>query len=167
MLKLNIPESEDWKTDTDNNMINCFRELMAQNNEYQDDAMVGIFWYDPKDDDLFGVYAIDVNDVNFYKSDTFNCKVRTCKQLHYAMWQKECNKGRDKRFQTMDYTKYPRGRVFQLENGKFIVCVGKWINEYPSCKDLVLIEFQLPKDNTEFVIDSHWDLEHGWSNKKI
>ena len=35
MLKLNIPESEDWKTDTDNNMINCFRELMTQNNEYQ------------------------------------------------------------------------------------------------------------------------------------
>lgn len=167
MLKLNIPNSEDWKTDTNNNMINCFRELMFENNEYQDDALVGIFWYDPAKDDLFGVYAVDVNDVNFYKSDTFNCEVKTCKQLHYAIWQKECNKGRDKRFQTMDYTKYPRGRVFQLSDGSFIVCVGKWIRDYPSCKDLILIEFQLPKDNTEFVIDSHWDLGHGWSDKKL
>lgn len=167
MLKLNIPNSEDWKTNTNNNMINCFRELMSENNEYQDDALVGIFWYDPATDDLFGVYAVNVNDVNFYKSDTFNCEVKTCKQLHYATWQKECNKGRDKRFQTMDYTKYPRGRVFQLSDGSFIVCVGNWINDYPSCKDLILIEFQLPKDNTEFVIDSHWDLGHGWSDKKL
>jgi hypothetical protein len=51
--------------------------------------------------------------------------------------------------------------IFIVEN------VGDWIKDYPSCKDLILIEFQLPKDNTEFVIDSHWDLGHGWSDKKI
>ena len=67
-LKLHIPESNDWKTDTDNNTINAFRELMIENNEYQDDPMVGIFWYDPDENDLFGIYSIDAEDTNYFNS---------------------------------------------------------------------------------------------------
>ena len=30
-----IPNSDDWRTDTDNPMVNAFRELMMENNQYQ------------------------------------------------------------------------------------------------------------------------------------
>lgn len=66
----------------------------------------------------------------------------------------------------MDYTKYPRGRIFEIKNKGFVVCVGKWINDYPRVKRLVTDEFQLP-ENTEFIIDQHWDLGHGWSDKEL
>ena len=86
--------------------------------------------------------------------------------MHYTIWQRECNKGKDKRFQTMDYTKYPRGRVFEVKDKGFKVCVGNWIKDYPEVKQLVIDEFQLP-ENTEFVIDRHWDLGRGWSDKEL
>lgn len=165
-IKRDIPDSEDWKTNTDNDRVNAFREIMAYNNQFVDDPYVGIFWYDPEEDDLFGVYSSLAEDMKFYESTMFGGMARTCRPLHYSIWQKECNRGRDKRFQTMDYTKYPRGRVFEVQGQGFVVCVGSWINDYPSVKELVLEEFQLP-DDTEFLIDSHWELGHGWSDKDL
>lgn len=164
--KLNIPESEDWRTDTDNTMINVFREVMKYNNQFQDDPNIGIFWYDPNEKELFGVYSVFVDDVDYFFSLIFNAEAKTCKRMHYALWQKECNKGKDKRFQTMDYTKYPRGRVFEVKDEGFKVCVGRWIKDYPEAKQLILDEFQLPED-TEFIIDGHWDLGRGWSDKEL
>lgn len=29
----------------------------------------------------------------------------------------------------------------------------------------IMLEFQLPEDNTRFAQDEHWDLGHGWSNE--
>lgn len=165
-LYQDIPDSADWQTNTDNNQINAFREVMAHNNQYVDDPYVGIFWYDPEADELFGVYSVLAEDAKFYESTMFGAMTRTCRPLHYSIWQKECNRGKDKRFQTMDYTKYPRGRVFEVKDQGFVVCIGSWINDYPSVKNLVLDEFQLP-DDTEFLIDSHWELGHGWSDKDL
>lgn len=165
-LKLNIPESDDWSTNTNNQMINTFREIMKENNQYVDDPNVGIFWFDPNEQELFGVYYVLAEDAKYFHSNIFNNEARTCKPMHYAIWQKECNKGKDKRFQTLDYTKYPRGRVFEVKDVGFKVCVGSWINDYPKVKQLVLDEFQLP-ENTEFIIDKHWDLGHGWSDKDL
>ena len=75
--KLNIPESEDWRTDTDNNMINVFREVMKYNNQFQDDPNIGIFWYDPNEKELFGVYSVFVDDVDYFFSLIFNAEA-TC-----------------------------------------------------------------------------------------
>lgn len=152
--KKEIPDSQDWKTDTSDNTINAFREIMAHNNQYVDDPYVGIFWYDTENQELFGVYSVLAEDVDYYYSDAFGAKAKTCKPLHYALWQKGANKNKDSRFQAK-YTDVPRGRVFEVENQGFIVCVGKWINDCPEAKAEILYEFQLPND-TEFVIDSHW-----------
>lgn len=162
-LHKDIPKSEDWRTDTDNNMINAFREIMANNNQYVDDPYVGIFWYDSEDKDVFGVYSILAEDAKYYQLDVFNARAKTCERMHYAVWQKGVNKGKDPRFK-VDYTSVPRGRVFEVENRGFVVCVGHWINDYPEAKQAIIEEFQLP-DNTEFEIDSHWDLGRGWSDK--
>lgn len=158
-----IPDSADWKQNTNSSEINTFREIMADNNQYVDDPYVGIFWYDPESDDLFGVYSILAEDVDYYYSETFGCKAKTCRPMHYALWQKGVNKGKDPRFQ-YEYTSVPRGRVFELEDRGFVVCVGQWITDYPQAKKLILDEFQLP-DDTEFEVDSHWDLGRGWSDK--
>ena len=167
IYKQPIPNSEDWNTNTDNPMINAFREVMANNNQYQDDPMVGIFWYDVEEQDLFGVYSVDASHEDFYFSEGFNANVRTCNRMHYAMWQKYKNKYANTKkgeIYKQEYNQVPRGRVFEIEDEGFVVCVGKWINDYPEAKSLILDEFQLP-DNTEFLIDSHWDLGHGWSDK--
>ena len=158
-----IPDSEDWRTDTDDPMINGFREIMAYNNQFQDDPSVGIFWYDPDTESLFGVYSVLASDCKWYHSETFGANARTCNPMHYALWQKGVNKGRDPRFKN-DYTSVPRGRVFEVENQGFVVCVGNWINQYPEAKAEILEEFQLP-DDTTFEVDSHWDLGRGWSDK--
>ena len=163
-MKLRIPESSDWNTNTKNEKINFIRTIMKENNDYVGDPCVGIFWYDSNKKELFGVRSNIAEDTQYHLSPMTHQEIRTTKFLHYSVWQKECNKKVDQRFQTMDYTKYPRGRVFQVKNKGFEVYVGTWINDYPECKSLVIEEFDLP-DNTEFIIDSHWDLGHGWSDK--
>lgn len=161
-----IPDSEDWRTDTDDPMVNAFREQMIYNNQFVDDPYVGIFWYDPNEDMLFGVYSALAADTNYYPSKIFNANARTCKALHYQVWSKEQHKRRKNPKFMGDYTKIPRGRIFEVENRGFVVCVGAWINEYPQAKELIIDEFQLP-DDTEFLVDSHWDLGRGWSDKQL
>jgi len=153
----------DWEYNSSED-INALKELMAENIQYQDDSEVGIFWYDPENDELFGVKSADVNDVAFYKSTLFGGKeVKTCRPLHYKVWEKEYYRGKDQRFHG-DYTLVPRGRVFFVKDEGFIVVVGDWINDYPQAKLLIISEFNLPA-NTEFIIDTHWNLGHGWSDK--
>lgn len=160
MIKLSIPESSDWNTNTNDSKINLIRTVMYENNEYVGEPCVGIFWYDADNNELFGVRSTIADDTKYYKSEKSNQEVRTTKFLHYAVWQKECNKGHDARFKTMNYTNVPRGRVFQVKDKGFEVYVGNWITQHPECKELVIDEFDLP-ENTEFIIDTHWDLGHG------
>lgn len=164
VLILLIIKNNDWKTDTNDPMINAFREIMSENIQYQDDPCVGIFWYDRNEKELFGIYSTLAEDTQFSDVSIFDQKARTCRQLHYNIWDKNKRKNKDSRFRA-DYTKVPRGRIFQLEDGTFVVCVGKWFNTNKECLDLVLDEFQLPIDKTEVKVDSHWDIGHGWSDK--
>lgn len=154
----------DWEFNSSSD-INALKELMHENITHQDDSEVGIFWYDVDNDELFGVKSADVEDVSFYKSSLFDVRVKTCKPLHYKIWDRERRRGKDKRFRG-DYTRVPRGRVFYLEDTGFVVVVGSWIKDYPEAKSCILDEFNLPSD-TQFKVDSHWDLGHGWSDKFI
>lgn len=86
--------------------------------------------------------------------------------MHKQIWKKESFRGRDKRF-VGDYTLIPRGRVSFVKNKGFIVFIGEWINKYPSVKDDIIYEFELPKDNVQFVIDEHWNIGYGWSDELI
>lgn len=161
-MKNYIHQSEDWRTDTLDPQINAFRELMAENMQYQDDPYVGIFWYDTRNDELFGVKSALAEDVPYKLTDLFKNRARTCTPLHEKVWEKEYYRGKDQRFRG-DYTKVPRGRVFEVEGQGFVVCVGSWIHAYPEAKALILDEFNLPEDQTVFKIDIHWELGHGFS----
>lgn len=155
--------TSDWAYD-DNQQMNAFKEVMAANMDHQDDGEVGIFWYDPEEDDVFGVKSASVDDVPYYNSDIFRgCRVKTCRPLHYKVWDRERHRGKDPRF-SGNYTKVPRGRVFYVEGRGFVVVVGSWINEFPEAKEAIKSEFNLPND-VDFEINSHWDIGHGLSDK--
>lgn len=146
-----------------NKYANAAIEIMMANMEIQEEANVGSFWYDPVNDELFGVHSVPVSSLQFYESKQFQANVKTGPKLHQTIWKKESMRGKDIRFKE-DYTKAPRGRVFEFENIGFVVFTGDWINDYPNAKDLIISEFDLPK-NTEFRIDEHWNVGRGWSNE--
>ena len=148
----------------EDNETNAAKAVMVDNEKYQDDPYVGIFWYDTKENELFGVKSTLAREARWYTSHQFNTTVRTETRLHKQVWQKEFFKRKDKRFQG-DYTQVPRGRIFEFKNDGFKVFTGSWINDYPECKNLIMYEFQLPENNTKFVQDEHWDIGHGWSDE--
>ena len=157
--------NDDWIPNRDDPDVNAFIEVMTDNFDKQDDPDVGIFWYDADSDDLFGVVAVSLDEAKAFRSRLFNNReVRTCQKLHHRVWQKEHFRGKDRRFNG-DWTKVPRGRVFALDDSTFVVMVGHWIRQYPQVMDYVLDEFQLPEDNTEFRIDRHWDIGHGYADR--
>lgn len=137
-------------------------KVMEDNMEFQDESKVGIFWYDPKKDVLFGVCKTEASDV---KPNAQGQK--TSKTLHRNEWQKQKNRCISKGITDTpfkgDYTQVPRGRVWQdEETSLFYITVGSWISEYPEARPLIIDEFDLT-DDVEFRIDEHWEIGHGWS----
>ncbi len=139
-------------------------DVMRNNDMYQDDSEVGMFWYDPEEDELFGIRSSLANSVGWYHSNQWNHDVRTDTHLHKNIWQKEFHRGKDKRFRG-DHTLVPRGRVFEFKDEGFKIFVGDWIDDYPQAEQLIIDEFNLPKDNVEIIKDIHWDIGHGWSDE--
>lgn len=135
---------------------------------------LGIFWYDYNNDVLFGV---EKGDAELYVTQG---RLATFPKLHKTYWQKMHYKAVSKGdtesvfYNEHDYTQIPRGRVF-LEDGKYYVNVGSWINGYingnkcidsEKLRELVSDEFNLP-DSFEFRQDEHWDIGHGWSEEQF
>ena len=163
-FKENIPNSSDWNSNTNDFEYNAFISLMKANNEFVDEPNLGIFFYDPEKEELFGVKSCLASDVKFGYSQDFGGNVRTCRAEHYQIWKKEKYRGKDLRFQVPNYTLIPRGRIFEEEGKGFFVCVGSWINDHPQAKKEILLEFDLPEDKTEFRINPHWEIGHGWGD---
>ena len=128
-------------------------ECMRKNMDTQDDAELGFFWYDPTSDELFGVTSTPASALKFYHNNVFDIDVRTDLRLHKTVWEKEFFRKKDRRF-LGDYTKVPRGRVFEFKDSGYVVYTGSWINQYPQVKEQILFEFNLPQD-TEFRVDHH------------
>ena len=142
-----------------NDMMNNMIEIADE----QDKPKVGPFWYDPIKDELFGAYPVIADDVKPYKSE-YGEETRTGSRLHEQIWKKEVYRNKDRRF-SGDYTQVPRGRVFKVGD-KYVVMTGDWIDTYPSAKEQIIFEFDLPED-AEFRKDIHWDIGHGWSDMKL
>ena len=106
---------------------------------HNEDPKVGIFWYNPQRNELFGVVALSLDDPEINNLNT----------------SKYIGAYEDK----------PRGRVFFKDN-KFIITVGSWINENDNYRAIDLVEetFDLTNEDTEIVVDSHWEIGSGWEN---
>lgn len=145
------------------NKNNSAIQAMQNDMNIQDDFMVGSFWYDVVNNELFGVDQVPAKSRNYYHSKQFGFDIRTGPILHQTRWKKEALKKKDKRFSN-DYTKVPRGRVFDYKDIGPVVFTGSWINNYPQVKQFIIDEFDLP-DNVIFYQDEHWDIGHGWSDE--
>lgn len=140
-------------------------EVMKANNKLQNNASVGCFRYDINKKELFGVYSALADDIPFQKTNIFDQKVKNGRKLCKDIWEKQ-SFGHDSRFKG-DYTLVPRGRVFQLEDKSFAVIVGDWIKDYPEATEIIIYEFDLPKDNTKFIINNHWNIGQNFADELI
>lgn len=102
---------------------------------------IGIFWYDPKEHEFFGVYK---------------------KELTPKMVEESMQNGINViNYEKSDHCQSTRGRV-AWNIDKFIVLVGKWAEDIQD-ELTVLINQHFALPYFEFVYDEHWDLGHGWS----
>ena len=138
-------------------------DVMSKNLNTQDLPRVGIFWYDVKNDDLFGVVSSQISEASV------SAGLSSVNTLHRDWWKKQYNKlkykNNDKEQYPFvgDYKDTPRGRVFyDNRTGLFVIKLGSWINKYPKAKFLIIDEFNLNEQDYRFEIDSHWEVGHGW-----
>ena len=137
---------------------------MEANRGHGDDPKVGIFWYNPSWNELFGIVTHPVRD--YTRANASDGRI-TCSELHEDVWRKEFNRqkfhGDGSGPFIGAYENKPRGRVFySIDEDKFIVTAGHWLDEYPQAKELILDEFDLPRDKTVFQYAVHWDIGHSW-----
>jgi len=149
-------------------------DVMRQMQDFltPENPKVGIFWFDYKKEELFGVEKTEIT------PELLKKKFFTHPKLHRNYWQKWHFRAVAKQekesiyYQEHNYTLIPRGRIF-YNDGKYSVMVGDWIekgvNGIPvnaeKLHDLICDEFDIPED-FDFVIDSHWNLGRGWSEKE-
>lgn len=161
---MNVKEVKEKVKKRESDEINAAIEAMINSFDEQNEPMVGPFWYDPDNKEIYGQVVALAKDIPYRYSLLLNKEIKTGSATAKNIWERQCLRNKDKRF-SGDYTLRPRGRVFEFKDEGFKVFVGEWINLYPEAKEEILFEFQLPKDKTEFVIDEHWDIGHGWSQE--
>lgn len=153
-------------------------QLLDEMQEYMEPIKVGIFWYNFIKEELLYPEGKPVTEIGWPKHTTYN-------KLHQDIWKKLHFKAiatkniNSPAYKERNYTLIPRGRIFidSLDENKFSVKVGNWINDgiigpngehYNVNPDilraLLICEFNLP-DDFEFVIDEHWDIGKGWSER--
>jgi hypothetical protein len=127
--------------------------VMASEQSNKDNAMVGMFWYNTKDKELFGIVKEDPSKMEFSDEG-----IKSTSKTHPSLWKKEYHKGNP--LFRGDYTMKPRGRVRLYKDKGFAVMVGKWLEDYPEAQQMIIKEFNLPED-VAFMYDEHWDIGEG------
>ena len=130
----------------------------------QENPKVGIFWYSPQLQDVFGVVAIDA--ATAPKSGQSG--LRTCKELHKYLWKKQFNYDKAHNINSPfrgDYKYTPRGRIFyddELE--EYHILVGAWLNDYPEAQPKIRAAFNLTDPNLHVIFERgiHWEIGMGY-----
>ena len=141
-------------------------DTMKNGFDSDSEPKVGIFWYDPDAKGLFGVIKISAKDLPFNAM-----RKKTVSTLHKHQWHEERKiaqrYGAKLDYFDQDYTRVPRGRIFEFKNSGFKIMVGSWINDFSEAKELIVKEFNLGNVNPEWVQDEHWDIGRGWSDEFV
>ena len=139
---------------------------MAANRGAGDEPKVGIFWYNTTLKELFGVVTHKRTD---YMKPNAGGGLITCSEMHEDVWKKEFRRqkyhgGGVGPFKG-EYQYKPRGRVFYSPaNDQYIIAVGSWVEDNREAIDLIIDEFDLPKDKTIIRKASHWDIGQTWND---
>jgi hypothetical protein len=140
-------------------------EMINEMSQYllDDKAEVGLFWYNPTDEELFEVHSIPATSLK--KGEM------TYPKLHKDIWAKLHFRAKDRKknglsyesIYLVDYTQVPRGRIF-LKDDTFYILTGSWITD--TIKNMIIEQFNLQNCEIIFKIDSHWEIGHGWSTEQ-
>jgi hypothetical protein len=138
--------------------------VMAANRGAGDEPKVGIFWYNVAHKKLFGVITHKRTD---YLKPNAGGGLITCSEMHEDVWKKEFYKQKyhnnGKGFFIGQYQDKPRGRVFYSpQDDQYIIAVGSWIDDHKEAIDMIIEEFDLPKDKTITKKAPHWDIGQTW-----
>lgn len=141
-------------------------ETMARNRGAGDEPKVGIFWYNATLKQLFGVVTHKRTD---YLKPNAGGGLITCSEMHEDVWKKEFRKQKYHGDGTGpfkgEYQYKPRGRVFyNPTDDQYIIAVGTWIDENSEAIDLIIEEFDLPREKTIVQKASHWDIGQTWND---
>ncbi|MBQ9417968.1 MAG: hypothetical protein IJU19_05235 [Bacteroidales bacterium] len=141
--------------------------LMASNRGKDGEPMVGIFWYSPQHNELFGVRSHRVSDFTKANSRTEFGSI-SCSEMHEDVWRREYNRQKYKHGGIGPYSgayeMTPRGRIFYNPDTRvFTIAVGSWISQYPQAVPLIVEEFNLEATVYEVKTASHWDIGQKWN----
>ena len=141
-------------------------ETMAKNRGAGDEPKVGIFWYNAARKELFGVVTHKRTD---YLKPNAGGGLITSSEMHEDVWKKKLRRQKYHGDGTGpikgEYQMRPRGRVFYSPaDDQYIIAVGTWIDESPEAIDLIIDEFDLPREKTIVKKASHWDIGQTWSS---
>jgi Txe/YoeB family toxin of Txe-Axe toxin-antitoxin module len=133
--------------------------LMSANRGKDNEPKVGIFWYNRAKNELFGVVSHKVSD--YSRANASDGRI-TCSEMHEDIWKQKYHGNGEGPF-VGAYQDKPRGRVFyNMDTDTYEVAVGKWLEDYPQAYDLILEEFNLPKEKTAPKYAIHWDIGMSW-----
>lgn len=140
--------------------------LMASNRGKDDEPKVGIFWYSPVNNELFGVRSHRVTDYLKANSRSEFGSV-SCSEMHEDVWKKEFHRQKYKNGGigpfSGAYEMTPRGRIFYNPDTEvFTIAVGSWIEQYPQAVGLIVAEFNLQQTHYEVKTAHHWDIGQKW-----
>ncbi len=119
--------------------------LMQSNRGKGDEPMVGIFWYSPGRNDLFGVRSHRISDYEHANSRSEFGSI-SCSEMHEDVWKKEYHRQRYKNGGIGPYIgayeMTPRGRIFyNPDTAVFTIAVDSWIEQYPKAVPIIMDEF--------------------------
>ncbi len=137
---------------------------MAANRGKDSEPKVGLFWYNRSKNELFGVVSHKIGD--YTQANASDGRI-TCSEMHEDVWKREFRK---QKYRGDGFGPYigayqdkPRGRIFyNIKSDTYEVAVGKWLEEYPQAYELILEEFNLPKEKTSAKYAVHWDIGMSW-----
>ena len=138
--------------------------IMAEMDIYEEPMpAVGIFWYDPEENELFGVNKKELTPQMIEAAAEKGIPYINYPHYHRPVWLKQryaaAAKGEESKF-AGDYSQTPRGRVAWSVD-RFEVLVGSWARDIEDeLRVLIKKHFALP--DFEFRYDEHWDLGRGW-----
>lgn len=141
--------------------------LMQSNRGKDQEPQVGIFWYSPQRNDLFGVRSHRVSDyVKPNARSEFD--IVSCSEMHEDVWKKEYHRQKYKNSGigpfTGAYEMVPRGRIFYNPDTEvFTIAVGSWIEQYPQAVPIIVEEFNLSGTTYEVKTAHHWDIGQKWN----
>lgn len=139
---------------------------MEANRGRDGEPKVGIFWYDPRQKELFGVRSHLASDYAKANSRSEFGGV-SCSEMHEDVWKHEFHRQKYKNGGVGPYVgayeDTPRGRIFYSpDQDTYTIAVGSWIHQHPEAIAMIEKEFNLAGTNHQVKTAYHWDIGQRW-----